>query len=99
MSIIDNERAEQRAARDDVRNMADDDRPTRSDLAESYGPDPYAGTCGGCGQYVSASMQGGSCIWRGGPWHPACRAKDKRAGGTWRYDTAPPELQRMQAGR
>lgn len=75
-----------------VTPAGDVERYDPADDAERRGPgtiDPYRGTCGGCGQYVAASQKGGSCIWRGGPWHPACRARDKARGGTWK--TAPAE--------
>jgi hypothetical protein len=41
-------------------------------------PETYVGTCGGCGRHVSAMSEGGACLHRGGVWHPACRADDRR---------------------
>jgi len=60
-----------------------DDRPTRRELeAEERAPrgsDLYRGICGGCKQPVSASGPEGSCLWKGGAWHPSCREADKAA--------------------
>lgn len=56
--------------------------------------DGYSGICGGCETPVTADSHEpggheGSCLWRGGPWHPSCRRTDQQAGGTW--DAPPPE--------
>lgn len=72
------------AEHDRDRYVPDDDR--------RRGPDPYTGKCSGCGEPVSKSSEGGSCLWRGGPWHPTCRVADKQAGGTW--DTPPATTRR-----
>lgn len=83
-TVLNIERAEARRVRyqhpgDDPDGYdPDDDRPQHGFVA-----DPYTGTCPACGGHVSPSLPGGSCLWRPpGPWHPACRAADKAAGGT-----------------
>lgn len=68
----------------DVESEADDERAERSQEPYRIAEDPYRGICGGCGKPVSAFVghdggQEGSCIWRGGPWHPSCRARDRAA--------------------
>jgi hypothetical protein len=41
------------------------------------------GVCVGCGEPVTLGCGGrGSCVWRGGRWHPDCRARDRASGGT-----------------
>ena len=68
-----------------------DDRPTSRECEEDershlyrIEDDVYRGTCGGCLKPVSAfvghpSVHEGSCLWKGGPWHPSCRAADQAA--------------------
>ena len=68
-----------------------DDRPTLADCERDEHPEPYRieddvyrGTCGGCLRPVSAYVghpggHEGSCLWKGGPWHPSCRAADQAA--------------------
>jgi len=71
------ERAERRAAEETSSGWEPDEVYDRDDDRPGpRGPDPYRGTCGGCGQHVSASQEGGSCLWTGGPWHPECRRRD-----------------------
>lgn len=62
-----------------------DDRRTLLDatagMSDRPSFDPYKGTCGGCEKPVSSCVfdlggENGSCIHKGGPWHPACRAAD-----------------------
>lgn len=88
---LHDERSEQRHARDHADAGTDDDRPTEAELRgdERRGPDLYTGICGGCGSRVTADArepggEDGSCLWRGGPWHPGCRTADKARGGTRR---------------
>lgn len=81
---LHDEREEARAITYDG-DRFDDDAPSRADIENDEHPppyrvenDPYRGTCGGadCGKPVSASDDGGACLWRGGVWHPACREAD-----------------------
>lgn len=63
-------------------SLADDDRPTRAELAADdervrASDDPYRGICGGCKRPVCANGPEGSCLWTGGPWHPSCRRADQ----------------------
>ncbi len=65
------------------------DIPSRAEAEADENPPPYRiedddyrGICGGCNQPVSASRSHrggheGSCLWKGGPWHPSCREKDR----------------------
>ena len=78
-------------AHEDGPGWAVDDRPTRRDCERDESREPYRieddvyrGKCGGCGQPVSAFAghaggHEGSCLWKGGPWHPSCRAADQAA--------------------
>jgi hypothetical protein len=84
---LHDEREEARAIAYDG-DRFDDDRPTRAEIENDEHPTPYRieddcyrGTCGGCGQPVSAFVghpggHEGSCLWKGGPWHPSCREAD-----------------------
>ena len=86
---MEQEREEQRDAREQEDGRDDDRRPSRREADADEREvrtedDVYRGICGGCERPVSAfaGHEGGhegSCLWRGGPWHPACREADKTA--------------------
>lgn len=74
MSIVDDERDEQRSAQH--HHLDGDDRPTHTDTTNDP-LDDLQGECGGCGRWTAATLPRGVCLWRGGYWHPDCRAADK----------------------
>lgn len=56
-----------------------DEPPERPDHESAQRSDTYEGICGGCKRPVSPMDRDGSCIWKRGPWHPACREADRQS--------------------
>lgn len=80
---LHDEREEARAAAFDEHRRDDAPSPAeyKDDLPYSPRKDRYRGVCGGCHQPVSAFLEEpggheGSCLWKGGAWHPSCREAD-----------------------
>jgi len=87
-TFMEQEREAARDAREQEDGRDDDRRATRreAEADEHYRveDDVYRGICGGCERPVSAFAgdeggHEGSCLWRGGPWHPSCQQADRTA--------------------